>query len=523
MTAACPPPQAGPENPQNAEANKPAAPAIQDAAFDLDEVKLTGVRFVPEGFGLPRMVRVVPKKPVTLDKQRKAFASAKPERKALEVKLLTTALWDAAKAAGDDEAAAKALREEAQKALIEVRDTLGEKADAIVLQQLLIASMWVGDDATAMAAGGDLLTRFPTTNSAKALHSWVVFLNLRNWQTAEAAKLIEGWTLDSPDINYLRAYVMAWVAFRMRDYDNARAAVIWAAKNWKSAATRPAIERDLVLMLSRSGTPVDDAAGHFAEMSQGNLELQYMWLYKLYEGFELAGYRDLAAEALRKGLSVLGEKVPPEQRVSILQRQSTNYLYANKPENAATTGIEAQKALLACSDKCTAMAEPIAEHLRKLASFFHTTYSVTQDNAYYGPAKQLYEYYVSLGRADGETIRGYLSRLEETKERAQANASKHDANTMDLVTGFRNQSIKACYEAVLQSETELKGSVKLTVDVSDAGSVSGAATEPAAGAEGMAAVAGCMQERAKMWSFPGRTVKGTTKVSRSYNLEPQSN
>ncbi|MCG8423288.1 MAG: AgmX/PglI C-terminal domain-containing protein [Proteobacteria bacterium] len=517
-------PATDPQQPQPAQ-TKPEPPKAQDFKFDdFEDVKLTGVRFVPEGFGFPGMVRVVPRKKVDLEKQRKVFAKAKPDRQPTEAKILVTLLWDESKkSAQTDKDAAKALREEARTALQAVQTAQAEKTDAIILQMLFTAHLWLGDDAGAIAAGTELLNRYGDSKSAQQLMPWVAFLHLRNWQTADAAKYTQGWKLDDPKMDYLRAYVLAWVGFRQRNYEAARSAIVWAAKNWRSRATRLALERDLVLILARSGASVDDATALFAELAAGKIQTQYVWSYKLYEAYELAGYPKRAARALDAALALKGDQAAPMERMGMLQRQSTQYLYSDEPDRAASAAIAAYQGLATCGEACASqpdLSNGLAEHIVKLSSFFHTTFSVTLDTDYYGAAKKLYDFYLTLKREDVEKLRSYRTRLEETKQRSTAASGKHDKKTMELAIGFHNQAIKACYESILQGEPELKGAVKLTFSVADTGAVTGAETEPAGGAEGLAAVGTCLQDRARAWTFPSRTVKGTTVLSRSYQLEP---
>jgi hypothetical protein len=91
---------------------------------------------------------------------------------------------------------------------------------------------------------------------------------------------------------------------------------------------------------------------------------------------------------------------------------------------------------------------------------------------------------------------------------------------MEWSTSVRSQVVKACYENVLVTEPELKGTLKLMLEVDSSGKVAGATTEPASGEEGLAAVGACVQERARTWKFTSRSKPGTTKVTRSYALSP---
>ena len=520
LTQGCPAP--APEIKKVEPPVKPEPPKSEDLSFDLEEVKLAGTLFVPAGFGFPGMVRVVPKGKVTLEKQRKTFAKAKANRKSAEAQVLVTLLWDKSKELAQiDKATTAALREETRKVLQDTQAMLGDQVDAVILQMLFTVNMWLGDDAAAIAAGSELMTRFADSGIASQLAPWVAYLELKNWQTAEAAAITAGWTLDDPKMDYLHAYVMAWASFRQRNYDAARAAIIWAARNWKSKATQGTVEQDLFLMLGRSGAPIEEAASLFAELTVGDTKTQAIWLFSLYSNYEATGYEALAAQALEQTLTVAGDAATPQEKLSVRQRQSTKYLFANQPGEAADAAIDAYENLRACGAPCESLTGDLADHLTRLSSFFHTTYSVTLDDRHYAAAKKIYDYYLTLNRPDAEKLRGYLGRLEETKQRAAPGTGKHDADTMSLLLGFRNQAVKGCYEGVLQSEPELKGSLQMTLSIKENGEVTGVATDPATGDAGLAAVAGCVEERARTWALPTRKVPGTTTVKRSYLLEPQ--
>jgi hypothetical protein len=521
--------ETGPVGPNDGQ--KPPEPQSEDITLDpFEEVSLSGARVAPAGLTVPGMVRVRPRRKTTIDKQRKAYAAAKPDRKALEAEILVTMLWEESEAiqgkdtsTAADKEKAKAMRAEAIQTLRDARASLGEQADPVLLQMVFTIELMQNNEKDALEAGKELMSRHPDSDSAKATAPWIVQYLLRDGQTDEAAAIVEGWNLDqlNPGADAGRAYGMAWVAFRKGEHDKAGKAIAWAAENWKSTATQPAIERDLVLMLTRPGTPVDDAADVAAQLAGGKKELQYILLYRLYEGYEAAGYSEYAAQALEKALQARGDEVPLGERVIIRQRQSNNYLIAHQPARTAEVLIAAYKDVGPCGEPCKGKEQEIPDQIKKLALHFHTTYTTTQDAEYYEPAKKLYEFYIGLNPADAATIKSYLTQLEETKERMAANMGKHDKTTMEWSTAVRSPVVKACYENALLTEPELKGTLRLMLDIDSSGEVAGATTEPAAGEEGLAAVGACVQERARAWKFPSRSKPGTTKVTRSYALSPE--
>jgi hypothetical protein len=84
------------------------------------------------------------------------------------------------------------------------------------------------------------------------------------------------------------------------------------------------------------------------------------------------------------------------------------------------------------------------------------------------------------------------------------------------------QPMVACYEEVLQSETELTGTLKVILEIDDTGKVTGVETDPKGGAEGIAAVATCVDKRFRDLQFPGRSKAGKTAVVRVYEFSPKA-
>jgi hypothetical protein len=317
--------------------------------------------------------------------------------------------------------------------------------------------------------------------------------------------------------------VVAWVNFKNRNYDVAKKSIAAALKAWKSDGTRQAVERDFVLFMARGGASIDEAAETLG--SYGDTSKQYGMFYKLHEAYFGAGDYEKASAALDKASSVIGAAQPPVDAVVFRFRQAQYALKLNRPDLAAEASIDAEAKVAACDATCQKNnGEPIATNLGKLASSFHTVYATTADERYYEPAKKLYAAYLALpGRADTEQVRGYADQLETTKKNAQPGAGKHEAEILKgFLSPLRDEGIIACYESVLQGEPTLKGSVKLTLNIDDKGAVTGAQTDPPSGAAGLAAVGKCVEEKAKTWTFPGRSLPGLTAVVFSYNLAPKA-
>lgn len=525
----CVPPEGtteGTENPkgpdQTAE-KKPAAPQPKDIALDgFDEAKLEGEFFAPKFMGTPPFFGAPVKGKITLKKQRKALKRVRADKMADATALFVTLVFKEFKNIGSAER--RQLLAESHQALMTAQNALGENFDSRLLQMLINVEIRQKNEAGALAAAKTLHTRFPDSAMAKGFAPWLALMELRAGETAEAAKITAGWDVASFQAGsdqYLSAYTLAWSQFRAGDYTKAAESITWAVRNWKKQRTKPTIIFEMFTMHARAGTPVDQLLPIFAEQSQNNIEVQYDWLYQMYVGFDAAGHTVRAAEALEAALKLRGALVPPIHRVSIRQRQHNAYLSSHQVDKAALNLIAAFKALTPCGEPCTANTEPLAGQIKGLAGHLYSIYRATQDENYFAPSKQLYEFYISLGRQDAELERTNLTNLQATQRDAPKGAGEHEKQTMSWSIDQYNKAVKYCYESVLQREPTLAGSIKLSIEIDTSGAVVGVNTDPPAGQQGIAAVGGCLRDAATKWRFPGRSKPGKTTVTRSYALAPK--
>lgn len=493
----------------------PAGPAAgggdvlpQDQSFTLKDIEVRGVVFEPQALGLPVMTQVTGRGKPVVDRLRRRAARKNPE--ADDVHQLASALWSEA-AGASDAARATALREEARSLLRKHKLALGAKADVVTLEMLAAAELWLGDNAAAVAAYEELVRRFPQHAGARAFQTWLALARLRLHKVADAAAQVKSWRLDNLDD--MGAYVLAWVSFLAGDGDTARSAIARALAGWRDATTRPIVERDLLLMLARSGADAAAAGKLIGALSESDTQKRYVLMFKLSEAFEKDGRYADAGRALDIVVDeVVKGQMPADDLVGFRFRQADYAFRLDEPGRAAERAIVAHQALGACGQRCpAATVQAVTERVLKLAQFFHTVYAKSQDQRHYQAARKLYQYYLEIpDRPDGETVRGYLRSLEETRASADPNAGKHDAEVMLNVALARREALASCYELALMREPALEGSIKLSIEVDHTGKVAGAASDPAAGADGLARVAGCALDRARGWSFPSRTVPGKT-------------
>jgi hypothetical protein len=508
-------------------ARRPARAEVlpEDQAFSAKQIEIQGNAFVPEALGFPAMPEVAIARSASLERQRKLVASrARPS--AGDVKLLVGLLWqEADRAAEADAARAGALREEARVALRAARARSAGKTDRDTLHMLAVAETWLGDDGAASAAFEELLTRTPPEEQA-GLRVWQAYVMLRQHRLADVGKLTADWKPDQ--LSDLGAYVLAWVAFVTGDAEGARKAITTAAATWKDAVSRPAVERDLVLILARTGTEVADAARLVAEAAGADAERRYVWMFKLSEAYKFAGDYQAAATVLDLIVDAMAKSdkgaMPPDDLVGFRYRQADYAFRLNRPSEAAQRAMQAQKELTACAAKCPAdTVQAVTDRILKLAQFSHTVYAKSLDGAHYDAAVALYQHYVAIpGRPDASEARGYLSSLQETRATAQPGSGKHDQDVLLNFFWARREAVASCYERALLAQPGLDGSLELKLEIDARGAVTGATTEPGAGAEGMPAVAGCVIERARTWTFPTRTVPGKTTLSAPIQFSVQA-
>ncbi len=482
----------------------------QDQSFTLKDVEVRGVAFEPLALGLPVMTQVTGRGRPNVERMRRHVARKNPDPG--EVHQLASALWlEAGAVAATDAGRAVQLREEARTLLRKLRVSLGSKADALTLEMLGAAELWLGDAAAAATAYDELVRRFPQHQGARAFQTWLALILLRQHKVSDAAALVKGWRLD--DLGDMGAYVLAWVSFLAGDGEAARAGIARALASWREQTSRPVVERDLLLIAARSGADADAAAKLVTEASGNDTQKRYVLMFKLSEAFEKDGRYAEASRALDIVVDdVVKGQMPADDLVGFRFRQADYAFRLNQPEQAAERAIVAHKALRACGQRCPATtAQAVTERVLKLAQFSHTVYAKSLDQRHYKAAHQLYDYYLEIpDRDDIDTVRGYRRSLEETQSTADPNAGKHDAEVMLNVALARREALAACYESALMREPALEGSIKLSIEIDHTGKVAGAASDPAAGAEGLARAAGCAVDRSRSWSFPSRTVPGKT-------------
>jgi hypothetical protein len=499
----------------------PTGPSGEDQAFNKYPAEtMEGIVFVPQALGIPGMWNVTPQKKTTLAASRKLIA--KQDASIVDLQVFAGLAWAESNKAGKKEADVKQLRTEARDALRRAwAAAKGEPGDEITLKLLSVAEMTLGDTDAGAKAYALIIEKFPGEDKALNARTWLANIHLLAGRNAEAATLVEGWTVDAK-LDPMAAYVLGWVKFRQRDYATARAAIAHAAKVWNTA-NRKVVGGDVILFNARAGAPFGEVDAMFKDLAAGDAESHFSLDYSLMKGYDLAGHFDQAIAAAE---GLLAGKAKPLQPIEeVVLRADLAYLYfrTGDPGKTAELAKGSHDKLVACGEACTKdpRTKQIVEGIKAYATSMHTLYAHSLDERYYTPAKALYDYYMGIaGAPDIEVLRGYLTRLEETHKNADPKAGRHDEGEMGKQLKLKFNAVKACYESVLQWEPTLAGDVKLGLVIKEDGSVTSAPVEPPKGQQGMAAVAGCLQDRALKWKFPGRTVAGQTGLEQKFSFKP---
>jgi tetratricopeptide (TPR) repeat protein len=504
------------------EPEAPPAPTTEDQSFQAEKATvLEGTQWSPDALTRPSLLFSENKKKITLDKQRAVFKKAKPAQKEAEAQLLATLLFQAIKGE-KEQARIAALVEEARVAFREARGAAGDQVQLPTLRNLAALELGAGDVAAAGQIFAEALAKFPTSEHAPTLKTWLALTQLRQNQNAEALATLQG-LAPAPATPEL-SYVIAWAKWRTGDNAGAVEAISAASRGWKSSS-RLVIDRDSWIFLARGGAPAETAVTVVAESNGNNRDATYVSLFKLHSAFVAAGRFADAVIVLERAAARVGEKIPVQDLAKFYIQQADYTLRAGiAPDQVVAFQEKALATYATCADKCTKEEhEEGAVTTRNLATFFDTIYRTARDDRFYEPAAKLYAAYAAIpGRADVAEVKRFADEMKSAKMAPEQPPGKHDPGFMLTLVDLHSLEVLACYEQVLVTEPTVAGELAMTVEIAETGVVKGVAVEPAAGAAGLAKVATCASEKAKAWGFPSRTKPGTTRVAVKYQLAPQA-
>ncbi len=494
------------------------AAGAADLTLTLDSRPIAGTVFTPEAIGRPALPQVQPKKKLTLDRHRAELLVAKPDELEIKAQVLATRLFTDSRAETDkgNADAAKALLAEAYKVLQDVRGKTTGKTDVITLRMLGFHAFTQQDLPGAASVFDELNTRFANDLAAPEFREYAAWAALRqhNYASAQAAlgsfapSVAPAGTADDVAIVMAEtAYIAAWARWGTNTagaFDAIRAAYA----GWKSAGSRSAVEADLMLIAARSGAPVADAISSLvAGVAPEALPKALSSLSNAYAG---AGRFADASTIIDQAVKAGGATLPPADVAKLRFSQAQYAMRLGKPADAAAAAKVAIDAAPAGAVKTDLAAGALG-----LAKLFHTIYATALDESYYPPAKALYLVAAGAGQAEAEALTG---QLDQTKTNSKTGSGKHDIAVVGPLVAMRELDIVACYEQALLAEPTLAGTLQLTLDVAATGTVAGATTTPPGGLTGLAAVGACVEQHARGWQLPARSMPGQTAISGTFTL-----
>lgn len=491
-------------------------PDDQDAYYAFEALALQGYYFVPQALDDPEIpgANAVPRR--TIADQKKRWEKARGAAKATEGQNYALLLWYTPAPDGMDPKEARKLVKAQRKEALDVLRALGAdpKASETTLHMLAAAEHGGGDKEKAAAAWDLLVKKFPQSRRVSS------YQGLRNYLDLRAGRPL---TYPIPelagDTSAEMAYMAAWTKFRAGDRRDAADALTQAAMAWTNLAALTWLRFDVLIIFTRSGVDPTTAIAVVTELcSRDNADLPRM-LSALADAYYGAGEYDASAAVWDK----LIEGASPARVAELRALQALVHFQSFRPDKAAEAAIAAWAAVQQGGDQVDPQVkETVAKRIQDLATRYHSQYATTRDDRVFGAAQKLYATYLAIpGRPDADQVKGYAAKLDElAAKKPQPAESALDKDTIDVTVKVHREQAVGCYERALQRDPTLAGQVTVTFDVTQDGTVSEVAVEPAASGEGLGLVGACLVERVKAWRFPARMPKGITRVAYPFQFSP---
>ena len=516
-----------------------APAAAGDVSIEVPVIEVKGLVFEPEALGRPGMPLVEAKKKTTIEKQRAVFASTKePVQKQAHAAILATMLYQKSK---DDKAKEKALWTEARQALRDATAAAGASVEEITLRLLGSYELLLEDYAGAEKAWSAVVATVIADDAAKVskkgakkaepskdlpyYRAWWAYALLRQFKNGEALEIVKNEVLSDkqPEL----AYAAAWAKWRTNDDAGAWTAMVTAVKGGAELGAKEALERDLFLFAGRTNVSLAEARGPMEQLFNAKQKAQqYEVLAKLgFQAYQYAGRWADGVAALDLAVSLAGDTVPVNDLPVLRYSQADFTVRLDNPEAAAKYAKQAIDAMPGCGTKCTEQEkQDLIYGVYGMGRLFHVLYATANDVRYYQPAHDLY--LASVEKTMDAERRAQTQKdmaiLEATLKNTKVGTGTHDQGAVAAILGRHNQEVQACYEAVLSGSPKLAGALTLMLESDQSGEIKGATTSPAPGLTELAAVAGCVTERAQTWKLPKRGMAGSTRVKLSYVLSARA-
>jgi hypothetical protein len=503
-------------------ANKPTS---GDATIDAGPTDIRGVVFEPQALGLPGMPMVSAKQKKTLDQHRAELAKSKdPVVKQAEAAIIATLLYQQSKGMSGDQL--KQAYTEARKVLRDTADAVGAgKVDDNTLLMLGSFDIPLEDWAAAETDWAALVSNAAKDKSEPYYRAWWVYALLKEFKNQDAAQALASEAITDKQPEF--AYVAAWAKFRTGDMQGAWPAIITALKGWGNNAGREELQKDVLRFAGRTGVATDAALKDLVPLlAKGSSADQY----KLYSELGLGSYQFSgrwadAIAILDKAVTTAGAKIPAEDVPKLRYEQADFAIRLDTPDTVAGYAKQALEAVNACGGGCPPKdTQAVVELIYGAARLLGVLYANDNDPRYYDPAIAIYNAVVPMmafKQPEQEQAAREKATLDQWKLKLKPNMGKHDKDAITALLSRRNQEVQACYEQVLTTNPKLGGKLVVRLEADQTGAITGASTEPKAGMADLAAVAGCVGDRARSWKLPTHGAPGVTRITLNYALAPR--
>jgi tetratricopeptide (TPR) repeat protein len=505
----------------------PAKPAAAgDVSLDLESLPITGTVYELSPRVRPPTPIVEPnprqRKP-TLAQQRSIFSNARdPVLKQAQAAILATMLYKDSKTA--EKAQEKDLLKEARQALRDAASAAGKDVDEVTLRLLGSYELLMDDYPAAEKAWQDLITKDPKDKDLPSHKAWLAYSMLQQGKNAEALAVVstEALTDKQPEL----AYVIAWAKWRTGDGAAAWEAIVTAAKGWGNYTGKDDVQDQTVVIATHTKIPFAQAMPRLFEVFAAQQPAQqYDVLARLVaKSYQEVGRWTEAIAAIEEALKIIGAQVPPIDRAYLRYSQAELTVRLDTPDVAVRYAKQAIEALDQCP-KCTEKEkQDLVMAVAVMARLFHILYATANDIRYYQPANDLYV--LTIPRIADPKRRAERNSdaeiLQRTLKNTKVGTGTHSKDAVGVIVERHSKEVQGCYEERLVQNPKIGGTLVVTLDSDQSGAIKGVATEPKAGQADLAAVAGCVAERARKWNLPKRGMGGTTRVKAPFTLAPKA-
>ncbi len=545
----------------------------REAAFEIPAIEVQAAVRAPRGLTEPWVLEVhwppFDHHVDALDRQRRVVARAgDPAQKRAQAVVLAAMLYRDAPHAMSG---APAMLAEARQLLRDLAGGPGDGLDEAALRLLAACDLRLADYPAAEQTWRTLVERYPESKDEPSHRAWLVHALLMQGRNADALAAAAAERRDDrhPEL----AYFAAWARWRSRDAAGAWQSLVTAAQRWDEAempcrdARRACIngtwysppgtlERDMRWLAGLADVPLDRADAVLSGRSAASGGLSERWahygqLQALGLRYGLAGRWTSAVAALDRAAAVGGDLPPAAERIALRTAQAELAVRLDTPELVAKYAGEAVDAFPLCDTaapdraaaeshdgshqrhgersasewdaerraSCVREKVDAVQRLHALARMFYGLHQIASDPRYPQSARDLYAMVIPLvdNGATRARAQAEMTALQAARADRTSDAGGRGGAALGELLARHNEEIATCYEASLAASPALAGTLGLRLELDATGAVTGVATEPAAGAADLPAVAGCVAAQARRWKLFGLGA-GRTRIALRYAL-----